>query len=65
MLRATFRRSRRGAIGTDGPGIPVGEPQSMTLDLETGNYVLSCNMYDTDEMEAHCQEGMRLTFTVT
>jgi len=44
---------------------PVGETQSMTLDLEAGNYVLSCSIYDTEEMEAHCQEGMRLTFTVT
>jgi len=43
---------------------PVGETQSMTLDLEAGSYVLICNIYDADEQEAHYQEGMRLAFTV-
>jgi uncharacterized cupredoxin-like copper-binding protein len=45
--------------------IPVGETQSVTLDLEAGNYVLICNIWDEDEQEAHYQEGMRTTFTVT
>ena len=36
--------------------IPVGETQSVTLDLEAGNYVLICNIYDADEDEAHYQE---------
>ena len=36
----------------------------MTLDLEAGNYVLICNIYDADEDEAHYQEGMRTAFTV-
>ena len=45
--------------------IPVGETQSVTLDLEVGNYVLICNIFDEDEQEAHYQEGMRTTFTVS
>ena len=44
--------------------IPVGETQSVTLDLEAGNYALICNIYDPDEDEAHYPEGMRTTFTV-
>jgi uncharacterized cupredoxin-like copper-binding protein len=62
-----------GAVDEAGEGVelideieefPVGETQSMTLDLEAGNYVLVCNIYDEDEDEAHYQEGMRLAFTV-
>jgi len=62
-----------GSVNEDGEGVealgeieefPVGETQSMTLDLEAGSYVLICNIYDADEMEAHYQEGMRLAFTV-
>ena len=45
--------------------IPVGETQSVTLDLEAGNYVLICNIFDEGEQEAHYQEGMRTTFTVS
>jgi uncharacterized cupredoxin-like copper-binding protein len=45
--------------------IPVGETQSVTLDLEAGNYVLICNIWDEEEQEAHYQEGMRTTFTVS
>ena len=44
--------------------IPVDETRSVTLDLEAGNYVLICNIYDADEDEAHYQEGMRTSFTV-
>ena len=44
--------------------IPVGETQSVTLELEAGNYALICNIYDADEDEAHYQEGMRTSFTV-
>lgn len=43
---------------------PVGETQTATFDLEAGSYVLICNIYDADEVEAHYQEGMRLAFTV-
>jgi len=46
-------------------GIPVGETQSVTLDLEAGNYVLICNIFDEDEQEAQYQEGMRTTFIVS
>ena len=45
--------------------IPVGETQSVTLDLEAGNYVLICNIFDEDEQEAQYQEGMRTTFIVS
>jgi uncharacterized cupredoxin-like copper-binding protein len=44
--------------------IPVGETQSVTLELEAGSYALICNIYDADEDEAHYQEGMRTSFTV-
>ena len=44
--------------------IPVDESQSITLDLEAGNYVLICNIWDEDEQEAHYVEGMRTAFTV-
>ena len=44
--------------------IPVGETQSVMLDLEAGDYALICNIYDADEDEAHYQEGMRTSFTV-
>ncbi len=62
-----------GSVDEEGAGVealgeieefPVGETQRMTLDLEAGNYVLICNIYDAEEMEAHYQEGMRLGFTV-
>jgi len=44
--------------------IPVGETQSVTVDLEAGAYVLICNIYDETEVEAHYAEGMRTAFTV-
>ena len=44
--------------------IPVGETQSVTLDLEAGNFVLICNIWDEEEQEAHYVEGMRTSFTV-
>jgi uncharacterized cupredoxin-like copper-binding protein len=44
--------------------IPVGDTQSVTVDLDPGNYALICNIYDADEDEAHYQEGMRTSFTV-
>ena len=44
--------------------IPVGETQSLTVDLDPGSYVLICNIYDEAEQEAHYQEGMRAAFTV-
>jgi uncharacterized cupredoxin-like copper-binding protein len=62
-----------GSVDEEGAGIevideiediPVGETQSLTVDLEAGNYVLICNIYDETENEAHYAEGMRTAFTV-
>jgi uncharacterized cupredoxin-like copper-binding protein len=43
--------------------IPVGETPSLTVDLEAGNYVLICNIWDEEEQESHYQMGMRTGFT--
>jgi uncharacterized cupredoxin-like copper-binding protein len=62
-----------GVVDESGEGIevideieefPPGETESMTLDLEAGNYILVCNIWDEAEQEAHYQEGMRTSFTV-
>lgn len=62
-----------GSVNEEGEGlelvdeiedIPVGETQSITVDLESGSYVLICNIYDEAEKESHYQEGMRTAFTV-
>ena len=45
--------------------ILVGASEELELTLEPGAYVLICNIYDDAEMEAHYQEGMRTSFTVT
>jgi hypothetical protein len=45
-------------------GLPVGETQEVTVDLEAGSYVLLCNVFDAEEDEAHYAEGMRTAFTV-
>jgi hypothetical protein len=37
----------------------------MTVTLDAGNYVLICNIWDTDEGEAHYRMGMRTQFSVT
>jgi hypothetical protein len=44
--------------------IPVGETQSVPVDLEAGSYVLICNIWDEEEEEAHYTMGMRTAFTV-
>jgi uncharacterized cupredoxin-like copper-binding protein len=44
--------------------IAVGETKNVTLELEAGNYVFVCNIWDESEQEAHYQEGMRTSFTV-
>ena len=63
-----------GAVVEDGEGIEligeiedveVGDTKSVTLDLEAGNYVFICNIWDEDEQEAHYQEGMRTSYTVS
>lgn len=62
-----------GSVDEEGEGVdaineieefPVGETQSLTVDLRSGSYVLLCNIYDETEQESHYQEGMRLGFTV-
>jgi uncharacterized cupredoxin-like copper-binding protein len=45
--------------------IAVGDTQSVMADLEAGNYVLMCNIYDKAEKESHYQQGMHTAFTVT
>jgi uncharacterized cupredoxin-like copper-binding protein len=62
-----------GAVVEDGEGVEligeiedveVGDTKSVTLDLEAGNYVFICNIWDEEEQEAHYQEGMRTSFVV-
>ena len=45
--------------------LPVGETQTLTVNLDGGNYALVCNIWDEEEGEAHYQMGMRTVFTVT
>ena len=44
--------------------IPVGETENLIVNLDAGNYALICNIYDTDEGEAHYSLGMRAAFSV-
>jgi uncharacterized cupredoxin-like copper-binding protein len=71
---ADLPTDENGAVDETGEGIEligeiedvaVGETKSVTLDLEAGNYVLICNIWDEEEQESHYQEGMRTTFTVS
>lgn len=43
----------------------VGSTQSLSLTLTPGAYVFICNIYSPEENEAHYQEGMRTSFSVT
>lgn len=45
--------------------VAVGASPELKVTLEPGAYVLICNIYDATEKEAHYQEGMRTSFTVT
>ena len=45
--------------------LPVGETQTLTVNLDAGSYALLCNIWDEEEGEAHYQMGMRTAFTVT
>jgi hypothetical protein len=65
-----------GSVDEEGEGVelideieefPVGETQTITLDLEAGSYVFICNLVEEEEgeLESHYQEGMRVSFTVT
>lgn len=65
-----------GAVLEDGEGmevvdeiedIPIGESQTLTVDLETGSYALICNILQEEPdgtLEAHYAVGMRTGFTV-
>jgi uncharacterized cupredoxin-like copper-binding protein len=64
-----------GSVDEDGEGIevvneleeiPVGETETLTVDLDAGPYVLICNIVEEEdgEVESHYQEGMRASFTV-
>ena len=62
-----------GTVDEEGEGIEiigeieevaVGSTESLTLDLDPGDYVLICNIWEEDEQESHYQEGMRTSFTV-
>jgi uncharacterized cupredoxin-like copper-binding protein len=71
---ADLPTDENGAVVEDGEGVEligeiedveVGDTKSVTLDLEAGNYVFICNVWDEEEQEAHYQEGMRTSFTVS
>jgi hypothetical protein len=64
-----------GSIDETGEGVevideieefPVGETQSITIDLEAGSYALICNVVHEEEGETfvHYELGMRTGFTV-
>ncbi len=44
--------------------IEVGGTAELSVTLESGSYVLVCNIYDEGEAEAHYALGMRVAFTV-
>jgi uncharacterized cupredoxin-like copper-binding protein len=62
-----------GSVDEEGAGIeaideiaefPPGETATLTVDLDAGNYVFICNVYDEADQESHYQEGMRAAFVV-
>lgn len=53
------------AIAGEIEDIDVGQVHVTSMDLEPGNYVLICNIWDEEEQESHYGEGMRVAFTVT
>ncbi len=65
-----------GAVDEEGEGIepvdevediPVGKTETLTVNLEAGNYVLFCNIEEKEggEVISHYHNGMRTAFTVT
>lgn len=63
-----------GAVSETGAGmtvvneiedIPVGTTETLSVAMTPGAYVFICNIYDATEQEAHYQEGMRTSFTVS
>ena len=59
-----------GAVDEEGPGVThideveveAGQAADLSVNLESGNYVMICNINDNDEM--HYQHGMYQAFTV-
>lgn len=45
--------------------ILIGQTQELSVSLTAGKYVLLCNIYSEDELEAHYEMGMRTPFEVT
>jgi len=46
-------------------GVQAATTETLTVDLESGSYVLVCNIYNDKTGEAHYPLGMRASFTVT
>jgi uncharacterized cupredoxin-like copper-binding protein len=64
---------KNGSVSEDAEGmevvdeledVAVDTDQTLSVDLDAGNYVLICNIYDAAEHESHYQEGMRTSFIV-
>ena len=62
-----------GTVDEEGSGIeiidevedlPSGESEELAVDLESGSYVLICNIFEEKEEELHYQNGMRTAFAV-
>ena len=45
--------------------ILIGQTEELSITLAAGKYVLLCNIYSEDELEAHYSMGMRTPFEVT
>jgi uncharacterized cupredoxin-like copper-binding protein len=65
-----------GSVDEEGTGIepvdevediPVGTTETLSVDLEAGNYVFFCNVVEKEQGEviSHYQNGMRTSFTVS
>jgi uncharacterized cupredoxin-like copper-binding protein len=56
------------ALGIEGvdevENLAVGKTQQLTVNLQPGNYVLVCNIYDATTKEAHYKLGMRIGLKV-
>jgi hypothetical protein len=62
-----------GSFDEEGEGVEVVDEiediasettQELTVTLESGSYVLVCNIVDEEEAESHYAEGMHTSFTV-
>jgi hypothetical protein len=54
-----------GAVIGEIEGFAAGGTCAATFDLEPGEYVLLCNIFEEEEHEAHFEEGMLTSFTVS